>query len=42
METNDCNRTCRIIERDDERFNDVVFGLISRYYVSEIVDAICL
>ena len=40
METNDCNHTCRIIERDDERFNDVVFGIISRYFVNEIVDAI--
>ena len=40
METKDCNHTCRIIERDDARFNDVVFGIISRYFVSEIVDAI--
>jgi len=40
METKNCSHTCRIIDRDDESFNDVVFGIISRYFVSEIVDAI--
>ncbi len=40
METYDYNRTSRIIERDDECFNDIIFGIISRYFVSEIVDAI--
>ena len=40
METKNCSHTCRIIDRDDESFNDVVFGIISRYFVNEIVDAI--
>lgn len=41
METKGLNRICRNnTEHNDEYFNDVVLGGISRYYVCAIIDAI--